>query len=105
MGVSGHFRARYLVEYHETPKTALFGARVEKRIDERNAVLHAVAQKTGEQFAICGAIFGNKCVHGGFLDHGDIITRCHIRHTAIFVAGIEIAPQQIILLAPRARWA
>ena len=103
MGVSGLFRARDLVEDHETPKTALVGARVEKRVDERNAVLHAVAQKAGEQFAVRGAIFGNKCVDGGFLDHGDIIARCHIGHAAIFVAGIQIAPQQIILLAPRAR--
>ena len=43
MRVPSYFSARDLVEYHETPKTSLFGARVEKRIHQRNAVLHAVA--------------------------------------------------------------
>ena len=87
----GFFRARDLVEYHKAPKTALVCSRVEKRVDERNAVPHAVAQKAGKQIAVRGPIFGNKCVDGCFLDHGNIIARCHIGHAAIFMAGIQIA--------------
>ena len=93
-----------LVQDNECAKAARHHLRVEKAINQRNAVLHAIAQQAGDQRAEFISIFAELCFYGGFFNHCHIVKRAHIRHAAISVASIKIATQQVILLAVSLWW-
>jgi len=85
---------------------AIFDVGIVKAVDHRHAVALLIGQARTHQFAeptkSCGrAIFHHMALNRRLFDHVGIIHIIHVRHAAFWVAGRQIAAEQIILFGCR----